>query len=116
MNLIERAQTWKVATTTALDTANLLHELAGEVQRLWAFEQEIKTVVAPAWQRDLTELHQRLGKVETESAAEIERLKAATDTAALNHAWNGGFTTAAKAFNTIVSYLLAGGRRHDHTG
>lgn len=108
MNLIERGKTlsWETAKNKPSVAVDLIIELTGEVERLWAMEREVKEVTIPTWAGAISELQGRLTHVEEASAAEIERLKNAVDTAALQKAWFNGYRVASEAFNSIVEQLL----------
>jgi hypothetical protein len=101
MNLIERARNW--ATVGKNGTANiLLEELAGEVERLWAFEKDYTDVVVPAWHATSDNLHRQKRELE----AEIKRIKNTVDTTALQKAFFDGYLAAVRALFPITNTLL----------
>lgn len=120
MNLIERARAWDDGVYRPKETSNMLHELAGEVERLWTYELDMKGLVLPEFERSLVALREGLAKVTAESAAEIARIRSETDTAAVRAAWFDGYRAAASVFNGIVADLLGAlgnadkEARHDH--
>lgn len=102
MNLIERALTWDQTNQHPDEAQRLLNELAGEIERLWAFEKNFNEVVRPAF----TDQCQVMADALNERNAEIARLKATVDTVALQGAWFEGYHRAAAHFGPIVSNLM----------
>lgn len=102
MNLIERARAATEAKAFVwCDIAALLQELAGEVERCWAeIEQLALNAVAVQAQLDLRD------QALAERDAEIERLKNATDHAALDQAWVQGYLRAVQHSTPIIHNLL----------